>query len=335
MGSVAPPPHQVPLRWRTWQAAFAGVIGGVLMSLLMYLFIMATPSMSEFVSIAGIFILPVSMGAITLCFSSAEQQANKSYRIFAPWLTVTLLYLILLLAYWETLICLIMLAPVAYLGASVGGALAGTWLHTKNTKRVQRGTLGCFIVLPLLLSPLEDKVLPTPTEFVTAQDSIIIDASAQHVWTTLLNVPDIRDEELRSSFSHRMGLPRPRAALMTGSGVGAVRDLYWDDGVQFRELIKVWEPARLLVYDVDVSPARIALQRLDTHVVIGDRYFTITQGRYQLMPLADGRTELQLSTSYRITTRINAYGRFWADRTLDDFHNVVLALIKQRAERAG
>ena len=29
------------------------------------------------------------------------------------------------------------------------------------------------------------------------------------------------------------------------------------------------------------------------------------------------------------------YGRFWADQTLDDFHNVVLALIKQRAERTG
>ena len=276
------------------------------------------------------------MVAITLCFSSAEQQARKEYRIFAPWLTVSLLYFILVVAFWETMICLIMLAPITYPGASLGGWLAGTLLQAKKNKRaVQRGTLGCFIALPLLLNPLESRVVPTPTEFAIVHDSIVIDASADHVWATLLNVPDIRNEELASSFSHTIGLPRPRAALMTDSGVGAVRDLYWDDGVHFREIIKECESSRLLVYDVDVSPARAALRRLDTHVVIGDRYFNITEGRYALIPLPNGRTELQLSTSYRITTRINMYGRFWADQTLDDFHNVVLALIKQRAERTG
>jgi len=126
-----------------------------------------------------------------------------------------------------------------------------------------------------------------------------------------------------------------RAGVLSGSGVGAVRDLYWEGDVHFREYVTAWEPARRLAYRVDVAPAREALQRLDTHVVIGDRYFDIRQGEYVLRDLGDGRTELTLSTTYRMRTLINVYGGWWADRTLDDFHTVVLQLLKQRIEAAG
>jgi hypothetical protein len=85
---------------------------------------------------------------------------------------------------------------------------------------------------------------------------------------------------------------------------------------------------------VDVSPAREALRRLDTHVVIGDRHFDVERGEYDLREIAPGTTELSLSTTYRISTRVNGYGNFWAQRTLDDFHTVVLGLIKRRAELA-
>jgi hypothetical protein len=71
------------------------------------------------------------------------------------------------------------------------------------------------------------------------------------------------------------------------------------------------------------------------HVVIGDRYFDIQHGEYALRDLGDGRTELSLSTTYHMHTLVNGYGGWWANRTLDDFHTVVLDLIKHRTERAG
>ncbi|MFC5741122.1 SRPBCC family protein [Dyella tabacisoli] len=319
-------------RRRMWAAALGGVLGGSL-----YGFVMDGASRLgwlpfDFVSVAGIFSLPLVMGAICVALSAPAQQARMKYWFLAPWLTVALTYAVLTAVQWEALICLIMLLPATLALSSLGGVLAGllvTWLRRR--RHAQRGIVGCFIVLPLLLGQFELH-METPVELHTVQDRIVVEASPEHVWATLLNVPDIRDTELQWSFSHAIGLPKPRAALLNGSGVGSVRDLYWDDGVHFREHVTAWEPGQRLAYDVDVTPAREALRRLDTHVVIGDRYFDVLRGEYQLRELAPGRTELTLSTTYRISTNVNAYGNLWARHTLDDFHTVVLGLLKHRAE---
>ncbi|MBU4609066.1 hypothetical protein IMZ29_00405 [Achromobacter sp. GG226] len=318
---------------RTFGAMAAGVPLGVGVALLLYaVFAGLTPLAHEFVSGMGIFGMPFFMGAATLCLSTPSQQATVSYRILAPWATVMILYVVLAAIAIETVICLIMLAPPAMALASAGGVTAGFILTRWRSRRARGTTLASVVMLPLLLGPLEPSLVPVKQEIVTISDRIVVAASADDVWRTLLQVPDIRDEELERSFSHAIGLPKPRAALMTGSGVGAVRDLYWDDGVHFRERITSWQPGKLLAYDVDVSPAREALRRLDTHVVIGDRYFNVENGRYELLALDDGRTQLTLRTTYRISTRVNGYGKFWADRTLHDFHRVVLALVRDRAE---
>ncbi len=316
---------------RNFLRAAGGLCGGVIVALLLYLIGAGlTPLPQEFVSMTSVFGLPVFMGAATLCLSTPEQQQSLRHRVLAPWGTLLLLYTILTLISWETVICLIMLTPVALIGASAGGLLAGWLLTHWRRRRARRATLASFIFLPMLLGTIEPMLLPTRTEFVTVVDRITIAASPEQVWRTLVHVPDIRDDELQSSFSHAIGLPRPRAALMTGEGVGATRDLRWEDGVQFRETVTDWQPGRLLAYDVDVSPASEALKRLDPHVVIGDRYFDVLRGHYALAPAPGGATELTLSTTYRISTRINGYGKLWADNTLHDFHSVVLALLRDR-----
>jgi hypothetical protein len=187
---------------------------------------------------------------------------------------------------------------------------------------------------PLLLVRIES-IQEVPEQFHTVTDRVVIAASRERVWQELLNVPGIEPEELSWSFSHAIGLPRPRAARLSGAGVGAVRDLYWEGDIHFREYVTAWEPAQRLAYRVDVSPARDALRRLDTHVVIGDRYFDIQNGEYSLRDLGQGRTELTLSTIYRMRTLVNPYGEWWANRTLDDFHTVVLKLIKKRTESSA
>lgn len=318
---------------RTFGAMAAGVPLGVGVALVLYVvFAGLTPLRHEFVSGMGIFGMPFFMGAATLCLSTPSQQADIAYRVFAPWATVAILYLVLAAFAIETVICLIMLALPALALASTGGVAAGVVLTRWRGRRARGTTLASVVMLPLMLGPLEPLVMPVRQDIVTISDRIVVAAPTDAVWRTLLQVPDIRDDELAPSFSHAIGLPKPRAALMTGRGVGAVRDLYWDDGVHFRERITQWQPGRLLGYDVDVSPARQALRRLDTHVVIGDRYFDVENGRYELLALDDGRTQLTLRTTYRISTRINGYGKFWANRTLHDFHRVVLGVVRDRAE---
>jgi hypothetical protein len=83
---------------------------------------------------------------------------------------------------------------------------------------------------------------------------------------------------------------------------------------------------------VDVTPAARALKILDMHIVIGDQYFDVTEGRYMLRSIENGDTIVTLSTTYRMSTRVNFYGRLWANFVLNDFHQVVLEIIGKRAE---
>lgn len=322
-------------RQRLWLASAGGVLGGAAFAALLYLVARQSWFSAGFVSVTGILGTPLVIGAVCVGLSSPEQIASALYRSVAPWLSIALVYGLFALIKLETLICLIMLSPAALGMSTLGGVLTGKILHhLRQRKALQRGVVGCFVLLPLLMSQCETHWV-TPELRHTVSDHIVINATPPQVWNGMLNVPDIRKQELSWSFSHAIGLPRPLAAEMRGTGEGAVRDLSWAGGIHFHEYVTTWEPAQRLAYRVDVSPAREALRRLDTHVVIGDRYFDIENGEYRLRDLGDGRTELSLSTTYRMHTMINFYGEWWADRTLDDFHTVVLRLLKQRIEHSG
>lgn len=271
------------------------------------------------------------MGAITVAFGNEEQIKRYSFRIFAPWLTVGGFYILTLATALETFICLVMLFPAYAVTSSIGGLLAG-WTVTLFKQR-RNHILGCFIILPLMLSPIEGRWVPT-TEHRTVVTHIVIHAEPQAVWRTIKNVPDINTSELRWSFSHAIGIPRPKAALLAGKGVGAIRDIYWEQGIHFREIITSWDEGRAFSYRVDVTPAAKALLVLDTHVVIGDEYFDVVKGGYEISQLDGGGSRLTLKTTYRISTRMNFYGIFWANLVLDDFHRVVLDLIGDRAEES-
>jgi hypothetical protein len=251
--------------------------------------------------------VPFVIGAVCVALSGRALQANILYCCFGPWLPIMLVYLVLALIELETLICLIMLAPAAFSCATIGGTLAG-WLARRLRRRnIDRGVMSCVALAPLLFVAIEANQ-EAPQVVRTVSNRVVVAASPERVWNELLNVPAIRSEELRWSFSHAIGLPRPRAALLTGTGVGAVRDLYWDDDIHFREYVTAWDEGRRLAYRVDVSPARETLRRLDTHVVIGDRFFDVQQGEYSLRDLGGGCTELSLSTTYRMRTKVNPYG---------------------------
>jgi hypothetical protein len=322
-------------RRRLWLASMGGVLGGAVYAALLYLLARLPWFPSGFVSFSGILGTPLIIGAVCVGLSSPTQLASVPYRCFAPWLSIALVYAVFALVQLETMICLIMLVPVALGMSTLGGAVAGMIIHRlRQRKGLQNGVLGCFALLPLLCSHCEVH-WTIPELRHTVSDRIVIDAPPAKVWQGLLNVPDIRQQELSWSFSHAIGLPRPLAATLHGAGPGAVRDLSWEGGIHFREYVTAWEPARRLAYRVDVSPARDALRRLDTHVVIGDRYFDIDSGEYRLRDLGNGQTELSLSTTYRMHTMVNPYGQWWADRTLDDFHTVVLRLLKRRLEPAS
>ena len=76
----------------------------------------------------------------------------------------------------------------------------------------------------------------------------------------------------------------------------------------------------------------MSIAELDTHIVVGDKYFDVLSGSYDLQ-FIDGVTYLSLTTDYRMTSKVNWYGSLWANYVLDDFHGSVLNLIKNRVEK--
>jgi hypothetical protein len=283
----------------------------------------------QVVSFSFILLMPVAMGAITVWFGSRAQRARYLFRIFAPWLTIVGIYAVFLVSALETLVCLVMLFPAFAIAASLGGILAGWGLTFAESRRAV--TLLCFALLPVVVSPIEDLV-PARTEYLTVTTSRVVHAPREAVWQHVTNVPAIPADELPWSFSQAIGLPKPLEARLDRAGIGATRDIFWERDVHFMEHITGWNEGEGFSYSVDVTPAARALKILDMHIVIGDQYFDVTEGRYMLRSIENGDTIVTLSTTYRMSTRVNFYGRLWANFVLNDFHQVVLEVIGKRAE---
>lgn len=204
--------------------------------------------------------------------------------------------------------------------------------YIRNKNIIKSGGNGALslALLPFLIMPVESAYV-TPTIRHAEVDSIVIDAPIEQVWLSLPNIHDIKQDELTWTFSHFIGLPKPKSSVIGTLRIGELRKSSWEKGIYFQERITQIKPNKLLAYDVLVDEQSMKIANLDTHITVGDQYFDIEKGHYRLEDL-DGKTRLTIMTAYRMTTNVNWYGQLWANFVLDDFHYMVLNLIKGRNE---
>lgn len=284
----------------------------------------------EFVSIAMLIVSPVSIGIFTVLFLTKEQIHTKSNIWLHPWFPILAWAIISLLLVWETIICVIMLLPLFLPMASIGGFIGG-YIRRKYIDRPQSGILSCLAIFPLFVGVIETP-FESPTEYVSVTDTVVINAAPDAVWKSIPNIKNIDVAELPWNMSHFMGIPKPVSALTPELKVGGIRELYWERGVHFQEEITELTVNKKLGYRVLVDQESMKIAELDTHIVVGDKYFDVISGEYELTT-EGGVTFLSLTSKYRITSKVNWYGVFWANFVLDDFHNSVLTLIKNRVEQ--
>ena len=309
----------------------AGAIYALVCALLFSVGERSSVELLEFVSLAMIVGTPVAVGVVTVCFGSPEQVANQNFRLFGPWLSVVGWSAISIALAWETLICVVMLLPVYLPLATIGGMIGG-YVRTNYCNKTNFGVTACVAIFPLLVGLIEFQV-DSPTQKHTVSSQIRIAAPVNVVWKMLPNISNIEDHELPWTLSHALGIPRPRAANTENFSVGGVRQIVWDRGVQFEEIITAIVPNRRLAYDVFANEQSMKIAGLDTHVVVGGEYFEVESGEYSL-EAEDDETLLTLTTSYQITSNLNWYGSLWANYVLDDFHFSVLSMIRDRVEGA-
>lgn len=288
-------------------------------------------SLFQIVSTAFLVVAPFCVGAISVLVAAGRNPIPVGRQLSVSALSMSLFLVAMFISLLEGLICLVVVAPVFYVAALVGGLLAG-WIN--NRFRTSRATLPAFALLPLLFGPLES-MLPAQTSIQVVSSSVHVSAPPAQVFDQLAHVRDIRPGELGFSLLHVIGLPRPTEAAMQGQGAGSVRTSRWEKGVQFKEVITVWDRPHAMHYRFDIPPGSIPREALDRHVELGGDYFTVLDGGYDLRPAAGGGPELTLTTRFLNKSRLKLYGDVWGKLVLADFHHAILGLMKSRSEAAG
>lgn len=277
-------------------------------------------------SITYLFLIPVILGIVPLVFANEVQ--IRSYRniIFIPWITIATFFLTTVLVGMEEFLCLLVLAGPFFILGTIGALIVRLIiLHRRSNNK----TLAVMI-LPFLLSPMEEAI-KSPSELYKVESEVVIAASPGTVWNNIVEVPPIREDEFTPGIFNRLGIPRPLSAVVSAKEKGATRIGSFDGGLRFVETLSDFKPHERVSFSIVVDPASVSPRVFDQHVLNGN-YFTFVEAAYELSPTSTGEVRLKLSSSYRLTSKVNFYGKFWGDMILKDFQDRLLTVIENRCE---
>ncbi|KPF88730.1 SRPBCC family protein [Novosphingobium sp. AAP93] len=228
----------------------------------------------------------------------------------------------------EGVICVLMLLPLwlffGWLGANMMRR-SRRWTADQNTFR------SSLVLMPLFAGTLEAQV-PVPHDRYSVVREIVIEASPEEIWPYAVSNRHIAESEGRWTFTQDiLGVPRPRATTVTGSGVGHVRTAYWGDHINFEERITQWQPGRRLGWRFAFTNSTVQ-DYTDKHIAPDGEFLKIDTGDYTLTRLSPTTTRLTPRTNYIAKTHANPYAALWGEILLGDVQSNVLAVIKARAE---
>ena len=189
----------------------------------------------------------------------------------------------LLMLALEGFMCIVLIAPLAIILAGFGGAIgraAAKQFHPRQP-------LYSVAILPLLF--LLDAAMP-PELPITTRTSIIISASPDAIWNSLTADRPVTEAP---GLVGMAGLAYPVASRISGEGAGARRVGVFSTGTA-DERVTIWKPGRTLAFRVVRQPPAMEemspYRQLHTPHLVG--YFDTDETRFDLVPLADGRTRL-------------------------------------------
>ena len=282
----------------------------------------------EIMSIAFIFLVPMIIGGISICFGTVEQRKSRTFQVYSPWITIFVFLIINWLTGMEALLCIVMLLPAFMFSASVGGIIMGIILKSRR----QPKTLKIVLFLPLLVGVIESN-FDRGSGFYTVETSIIVNSNKNAIWSEIKSIKNIKEDELEWTLSHAIGIPKPLNSELSFEGVEGERKITWDKGIEFTEKITAWKHEEEFTYEIEID--NIPINAVDKHIEVGGKYFDMISGGYKIEELEKSKCRVTLHTKYEVRTRFNFYSKFWADFIIDDFHHAILHLAKQRIEDSG
>jgi hypothetical protein len=282
-------------------------------------------------SIGFIFLVPVTLGVLTVFFGAKQQKRGWAYWIFMPWVPCVILMAAAFLIGWEGSICILMALPIFLLMSSLGGLITGLSVRAMRPEQNGYSVIVFFLALPFVFASIEHQ-FGLPESIRTVETQITINASPQTVWANIERVREIKPHEQRFSMFHLLGFPRPVEATLSHEGLGGVRHATFEGGVLFVETIDKWEPERELSFAIKAETKSIPPTTLDEHVTVGGPYFDMLEGTYRIERVSDKQVVLHLSSKHRLSTRFNFYAGRWTDYIMRDIQENILGVIKRRCE---
>lgn len=279
-------------------------------------------------SLTFLFLLPTIVGLLTVYMSSLEKAESIVYRIFIPWIPVILFLAITLALAIEGWACWLMILPVFLIAASIGGLLGG---YLKTRKRNNHLSISLFVILPLLISPIESMIETIPGTY-KAYTYIDINAPAEKIWDNVTRIKEIPIDQDKGYLTRMLGFPRPVKAELNFEGVGAYREAIFTKGLVFHETVTEYKDNEKMVFTIKAYPHEIPSTTLDEHVVIGGDYFDVLNGTYELEKLPNGLNRLHLYSHFKMNTTFNFYAGWWGRWIMKDIQNNILQVEKERSE---
>ena len=283
------------------------------------------------VSIAFIYTMPVSLGALVCYLGYKLDQPGKFWALAAPPLTMALLLFGSLLFKIEAAICVLVATPVVLPFALLGGWIMSLILDRWKDRGGGRVQMAGFLLLPFVIGPIEEQ-WEQPHETRVMHNQIEIAASPETIWNHIAEVPAISREEIPDQWIYLLGFPRPVAAILDRPGVGGKRHATFEGDVSFYEVVTHWEPATKLAFTIKADPEFIPQTAFDEHIIVGGRFYDVLNGTYGIEPLEGGRCRLHLTSTHRLSTRFNAYAGWWSEWVMNQIQGSILEVIRDRCE---
>ncbi len=273
---------------------------------------------------------PLAMGALTVGLAPREFRDNWVYALAAPAVNCALWVFIVMMMNWEVAICILMALPLVFPAAIIGGVVIWAIARGLRSALQVNVLLAVFMLLPYLIAPLERKLPPPPDSLHTVETSIVMQATPQTVWATLIRVPEIQPAERDFRLFHFLGMPWPVAADLADEGLGAVRYAQYENGLRLVEPITDWQPYQVFSFDINVlEPERLSAP----YNQIGGPMFEPLRAAFFIEPLAENQVRVRLVSVHRLTTPFNTYGSWWTKFFMADLQNHILHILKERAEK--
>ncbi|MBV9929682.1 MAG: SRPBCC family protein [Alphaproteobacteria bacterium] len=274
----------------------------------------------------GLFVMtPFLVGLTTAYLANRRNPLDRRQTLLLVTCATGLGALALLLLALEGLICILLIAPLAWGVAAIGGSVG----HVLALERNRRDKpLMALALLPAVFA-LEAAMPPAAT--MRTRESIDVAAPPAAVWEALTAGAPIA---AGPGLVGAAGLAYPLRGRLLGTGVGAVRLGYFSTGVA-RERVTAWEPERRLAFALLSQPP--AMEEMSpyrrVHAPHVQGYFTTGETRFTLRPLPGGGTRLTVSASHVLKIDPIPYWEPLARWAASANSRRVLADVKEKAER--